>query len=32
MATLEATRREVAQQEYACLADAEAAAAKLRTV
>lgn len=28
----EATRREVAQQEYACLADAEAAAAKLRTV
>jgi len=31
-ATLEATRREVAQQEYACLADAEAAAATLRTV
>src|SRR5262245_61817313 len=31
-ATLEATRREVAQQEYACLADAEAAAAKLRMV
>jgi transposase len=31
-ATLETTRREVAQQEYACLADAEAAAAKLRTL
>ena len=31
-AMLEATRREVAQQEYACLADAEAAAAKLRTL
>ena len=31
-ATLAATRREVAPQAYACRADAEAAAAKLRTV